>query len=317
MVEALKLVVEVAKSYWYLILSPLGLFNNEGGISSWDLSIMSGFFLFFCPFVLIPLLLFNVRAPYGKFAHTNSNEGESSFSKMVRDVCSKVDLVLNGKFAFAFQESFSLISFIYVLYSVPAHWHENSFWLNVQQGIATVMFVVHYIHRAFIFTLFRTHSMSDSTLSTMGLACLFTATNGYLNAKGIWAYNNDEEFGFINIIFMLLGIVLYLTGFYINFQSDQILIDLRKKNQTSDSEKKYFIPMGGMYKYISTPNYFGEFVEWFGFFLCIQNRFAFLFVILTLSNLLPRSIQTHEWYLNKFGDKYRSLNRKAFIPYLL
>ncbi|EFC41171.1 predicted protein [Naegleria gruberi] len=308
-------VIQVASSYWYLVLAPLGLFKYEGAMTTFDLSIMSAFFLFFCPVVLIPLLFFGVRAPYGKFASTNSNEGESAVSKWWRRISSKTDIVLNGRFAFAFQESFALSSFLYVLLTCEWNWQDN-FWLNAQQVIATAMFIGHYIHRAFIFTLIRTHSMSDSTLSTMLMACFFCSCNGYLNAKGIWIYSGGY-FGAINVIIMLLGMILYIIGFYINFQSDQILINLRKKNQTTDSEKKYFIPTGGLYKYVSTPNYFGESVEWFGYFMCIQNRFAFLFVILTLSNLLPRAVQTHQWYLNKFGDKYRSLNRKAFVPYLL
>ena len=46
---------------------------------------------------------------------------------------------------------------------------------------------------------------------------------------------------------------------YINFKSDTILINLRKNNNDN-----YKIPFGGLFRYISCPNYFGEILLWIG-----------------------------------------------------
>ncbi|KAF0976212.1 hypothetical protein FDP41_004887 [Naegleria fowleri] len=334
------LALDVLQSFLYALIGPFGAYANPFGFSTFDLYLMSLFFIMFCPMSVIPLLFLGVRAPYGKFALTNAKDENkglegSSFNRAAMNFYSKFDLVVtNGKLAFAFQETFSLVLFFYAFYayapSIDVLMNSGSM-VTIQQVIASLMFVLHYIHRAFIFTLVRTHSMSPSSLSIVMMAASFCAANGYLNSKGIWVYHDgtqtsNSDFSLMQFVVMALGVVFYVVGFYINYQSDEILIRLRTQNDhpvdigattTCGSKKKYFIPYGGLYSLVSSPNYFGEFIEWFGYFMFIQNRFAFLFVILTLSNLLPRAMQTHNWYLEKFGLEYRKLNRKAFIPYLL
>ncbi len=66
---------------------------------------------------------------------------------------------------------------------------------------------------------------------------------------------------------MLLSYLFQLNericvGYAINHHADSVLLSLRKPGETG-----YKIPYGGLYKYISCPNYFGEMVEWFGFAL--------------------------------------------------
>jgi hypothetical protein len=49
------------------------------------------------------------------------------------------------------------------------------------------------------------------------------------------------------------------VGFVINFQSDTILMRLRKPGETGHK-----LPRGGLFRWVSSPNYFGELVEWSG-----------------------------------------------------
>ena len=70
-----------------------------------------------------------------------------------------------------------------------------------------------------------------------------------------------------------------------------------------------------MYNYISCPNYFGEIIEWLGFAIMVWSAPAFIFVLWTVFNLLPRALAHHKWYQNKFPDY--PTNRKAIIPFLL
>ena len=95
-------------------------------------------------------------------------------------------------------------------------------------------------------------------------------------------------------------------GGFINIHSDDILINLRRENQ------KYFIPRGGLFNYVSSPNYFGEIIEWFGFFIMTLNLGTFSFFIWTFVNLVPRSISNHKWYIETFNDYPKE--RKILIP---
>jgi len=81
---------------------------------------------------------------------------------------------------------------------------------------------------------------------------------------------------------------------------------LRRENQ------KYFIPRGGLFNYVSSPNYLGEIMEWFGFFVMTINLGTFSFFIWTFVNLVPRAISNHKWYIEKFNDYPKE--RKILIP---
>jgi len=302
--------VAAVKSYCFAILGPMGLMDTKSnGIDylSFDLQLMSWFFIIFGIVCFIPLYVFDIKAYYGKF----SLAGQS------KQGLEKLDLALNGRIGFAVQEFFALFSFCYVLFHYPIQIQWDNKWLAARQLLGTCMFLSHYIHRSLIYTLIRAHSVNETKVSIVLLASFFCSSNGYLNAKGLWIYVNAmEDITNFQSLMMLVGLVLFIGGFYVNYTSDDILINLRKKNKENTSVR-YFIPYGGLYSVVSTPNYFGEFIEWIGYWLFTQHRFSFLFVILTFTNLFPRALQTHNWYLEKFGNDYKRLNRKAFIPYII
>ena len=79
-------------------------------------------------------------------------------------------------------------------------------------------------------------------------------------------------------------------------------------------KEEYVVPTGFLFKKITSPNYFGETIEWLGWALLTFNFAGFVFFIWTIFNLLPRAISTHKWYQSKFKDYPK--NRKIFIPYI-
>ena len=95
----------------------------------------------------------------------------------------------------------------------------------------------------------------------------------------------------------------------INWKSDTMLIDLRKPGETG-----YKIPNGFLFKYISSPNLFGEIVQWLGFAVIAWNIPALGFFIWTYANLVPRAKNHHEWYHQNFNDYPK--NRKVIFPFL-
>ena len=134
-----------------------------------------------------------------------------------------------------------------------------------------------------------------------------------INASSIGYYlsnvsvYNTEYFIQWNFV---IGLILFVIGFYINYKSDGILIHLRKPGETG-----YKIPKGFLFRYISCPNHFGEMLEWFGFMLMIWNLAGVSFFIWTVSNLLPRALHHHKWYLQHFTDYPK--DRNAAFPFIL
>jgi 3-oxo-5-alpha-steroid 4-dehydrogenase 1 len=95
----------------------------------------------------------------------------------------------------------------------------------------------------------------------------------------------------------------------INWKSDTILINLRKKGDTG-----YYIPKGFLFEYISSPNLFGEIVEWSGFAIMAWNLPALTFLVWTFANLVPRSKNHHDWLLKKFPNYPK--DRKRVFPFI-
>jgi steroid 5-alpha reductase family enzyme len=86
------------------------------------------------------------------------------------------------------------------------------------------------------------------------------------------------------------GTFLFFFGFYINIDSDNRLILLRKNSKSGSG---YQIPRGGFFEYVSAANYFGECLEWFGFALASWSLPALAFSVFTFSNIGPRGYHHH------------------------
>jgi steroid 5-alpha reductase family enzyme len=104
--------------------------------------------------------------------------------------------------------------------------------------------------------------------------------------------------------------VVFLIGFIINQYHDYILINLRKGENTG-----YKIPYGGLFRFVSCPNFLGEIITWLGFFIVTQSLPALAFFVWTLVNLVPRALDHHKWYRSQFADY--PAKRKAVIPFLV
>ena len=105
----------------------------------------------------------------------------------------------------------------------------------------------------------------------------------------------------------MAGAALFLVGFGINLWADNTLRGLRHPGETG-----YKIPYGGLYRYISCPNYFGEIIEWIGWALATWSLPGLAFAVWTIANLAPRAWSHHQWYIKRFSEYPRE--RKALIP---
>jgi protein-S-isoprenylcysteine O-methyltransferase Ste14 len=148
-------------------------------------------------------------------------------------------------------------------------------------------------------------------ISIMGSAIIFNIINTFI--QGEWLFHLSPLTMYANEWLkdprFISGLCIFAAGYYINKQSDNILRNLRKPGETG-----YKIPEGGMYRFISCPNYFGELLEWIGWAFMTWSPAGIFFVIWTAANLLPRARSNHKWYLEKFPSY--PTERKAVIPFV-
>lgn len=172
------------------------------------------------------------------------------------------------------------------------------------------LWMLHYLNRTFIYPLrIRTRGKKIPMLIVLSAIC-FNFVNGYLNGSYLGNFGIAYGEDFFSSAHFLIGLPVFITGAVINNYSDTLLISLRKPGETG-----YKIPVGGLFKYISCPNHFGEIVEWLGFAIMAMSLPAWSFAIWTICNLIPRTLDNHKWYLQKFPDYPKE--RKAVIPFVL
>ena len=171
------------------------------------------------------------------------------------------------------------------------------------------LWMAHYFNRSVIYPLRQRDHSKKMPVMIMGSAIFFNFMNGLVNGYFLGNYGDWYTQAWLSSPPFIIGLILFAGGMFVNIQSDNILLNLRKPGETG-----YKIPKGGLFKYISCPNLFGEIVEWTGFAVMIWALPAFTFALWTFANLAPRAIAHHQWYLQKF-DNYPS-NRKAVLPFL-
>lgn len=173
-----------------------------------------------------------------------------------------------------------------------------------------VLWELHYINRAFVFPLLRRGGQKPMPLLIVVQAFFFNLVNAYLNGRYLFTFGPARGAGWLYDPRFLIGVLLFLSGFAINFHADKVLRNLRAPGETG-----YRIPRGGLYRFVSCPNYLGELVEWCGFALCTFSPAALAFTVWTAANLLPRARANHLWYRERFPDYPKE--RRAVIPMLL
>lgn len=175
--------------------------------------------------------------------------------------------------------------------------------------LSLCLFSFHYIHRTLIYPFRLRASKTDMPVLIMIFAICFNMANGFFIGYSLGNFPNFPDSGF-RYLLLVVGLVLFWTGLYINWKSDTLLINLRKPGESG-----YKIPKGFLFERISCPNHFGELIEWIGFALVAFNLGALSFVIWTAANLIPRALAHHRWYYEKFDDYPQG--RRALIPGVL
>jgi len=230
------------------------------------------------------LLLLKITAPYGR--HTKSNWG----------------LQISNNLGWVIMEAPVMILLMYFVLSHTENQNAVSWTL-----IAAFMF--HYINRTFIFPFRLRTKGKKMPVVIVAAAIIFNLVNGFSLGYYFAHFASYEKEYFTEINFIAGGL-LFVSGVFINWKSDSILINLRKPGETG-----YVIPQGWLFRYVSCPNLFGEIVEWTGFALMSWNLPAVSFLVWSCANLIPRAISHHKWYKQKFENYPQE--RTAIFPGLV
>lgn len=170
-----------------------------------------------------------------------------------------------------------------------------------------LLFTVHYLTRGLLRLISR-YSQNKITV-WVPLTVLLTNTYfHYVNAEFVGSVDYCSEYYYDPRF--ILGVILFMIGFVINRVSDIKLLFLRKSRRDRD----YLIPNGILFYFISSPNYFGEGLQWLGWAVLTWSPAGLVWWLFLEALFLPRSRQAHIWYRNNFRN-YPS-HRKALLPFI-
>ncbi len=230
-------------------------------------------------------MLFFVAAPYGRYHSQDRKWGPT----------------VNSRLGWCLMELPSVVVFTWI-FCLGSH---------ISHAAPLIFFTcwqMHYIHRALIFPLRLGGTQSRIPLVIIILGFSFNGANSYINARWISELGVYSSQWITHPIF-ICGITIFVLGLILNLQSDTILLRLR-----ADSSAKYKIPHGGAFRWVSSPNYLGEMLEWLGWAIATWSLSGLTFFLFSAANLVPRAYWHHRWYRDNFPNYPKK--RKCLIPYV-
>lgn len=207
----------------------------------------------------------------------------------------------------------------WILMEAPVFFAMLWLWLSSDRRGDTVLvvmallFLFHYFQRSFVFP-FLIKGKSVMPLSVILMGVTFNTLNAYMIGGWLFYVSPVDYYGGVSWLMspmFIVGCVIFFVGMAINWHSDYIIRHLRKPGDTG-----HYIPRGGMFRYVTSANYFGEFLEWCGFALLTFSAAGAVFALWTFANLAPRARKLHQRYEREFGDEYKRLNRRYILPFI-
>ncbi len=185
-------------------------------------------------------------------------------------------------------------------------------WNNLMATVLISFLVIHYTQRSLIYP-FLMRGNSKMPVSVVLMGAVFNIINSYLICGWIFILA-PEDYYTVQWLYspqFIVGALIFIFGMVVNLNSDYIIRHLRKPGDT-----RHYIPRGGMFKYVSSANYYGEITEWFGYAILTWSLPGAIFCMWTFANLAPRANSLYEKYTKEFGEEFTSLKRKRLIPFI-
>jgi 3-oxo-5-alpha-steroid 4-dehydrogenase 1 len=180
---------------------------------------------------------------------------------------------------------------------------------NLPAIVFLAMWELHYVHRTLVFPFLLRPGTARMPASIPAMGILFNLFNAYL--QGGWLFRVSPPYGrtWLGDPRFLAGAALFFGGMAVNWHADAILRRLRRSGET-----EYKVPEGGLYRWVSCPNYLGEMVEWIGWAVATWSLAGAAFAFWTAANVVPRAVAHHRWYLRRFPEYPK--DRHAILPWI-
>lgn len=205
----------------------------------------------------------------------------------------------------------------------PKFW--GNFEYNPTQTVAVVLATLHFIKREYE-TIYVHHFSND----TMPLFNLFKNSSHYWVLSGLnialSVYHptvklSDQlwkrvllHVNNLNPPAVLAVILIWLFAEGSNYSAHLTLSALRLQ---PGAAKRYSIPYGYGFYWVSCPHYFFESVAWLVYAVLVGNWSAWVFWAVATGQMFIWAVQKHKRYLRTFGDEYKKLRRNIFVPYVI
>lgn len=235
--------------------------------------------------VIVFLALFFVKAGYGMFRTKDWG------------------ISLPNKLGWVIMECPAFLMMLYL-------WNGSSYKLEPALFTFFILFELHYFQRSFVFPLLmKGKSRMPIAITAMGV--LFNIINAFLIGYNLfYLEGNFYTAAWLSTPAFYSGCIIFFAGMGINLHADQVIRNLRPAGDT-----RHYLPQKGIYRYVTSGNYFGELVEWVGFAILTQSVAAWIFVLWTFANLAPRAYAIRQRYREEFGKEAVG-KRKCLIPYI-
>lgn len=187
-------------------------------------------------------------------------------------------------------------------------WACSTRWAEAAPLAMFAIFQLHYFQRSFVFPLIM-RGKSRMPLSIMVTGMVFNTLNALMQGGWIFYVSPADRYPFQWLWSwqFIAGTLIFAAGMAINLHSDYIIRHLRKPGDT-----RHYLPRGGMFRYVTSANYFGELTEWVGFAVLTWSWAGAVFALWTFANLAPRAGKIRQRYQAEFGP----LTQKRIIPFI-
>lgn len=230
--------------------------------------------------ILTFVALFFIAAPYGRF--TRAGWGPQ----------------MSAMWGWIIMEAFALVA-------LPAYFIIAGAQLTIVSGVFLIMWLAHYVNRTLVYPVRRRDPASVMPVLVVALAIVFNLINGFANGWFVF-FRMDYDAAWFGDPRFIAGVGIFIFGMTINMHSDRVLLRLKRQG------KGYQVPQEGLHRYVASPNYLGEILEWAGWALATWSFAGGLFAIYTFANLAPRARSNLNWYREQFQDYPKT--RKALFP---
>lgn len=200
-------------------------------------------------------------------------------------------------------------------------WLKSDVRFSIPYLIFFILFEFHYFHRSFIGP-FLMRGNGQIPIVIMAMSIVFNLINGFIQGKFLFElapdpsvseYASKYTIDWLSDPRFIIGLIVFIVGMVINMHSDYIIRHLRKPGDT-----RHYLPKGGMYKYVTSANYFGEIVEWTGWAIMTWSVAGFVFVWFTMANLVPRANSIYHKYEKEFAEEFsaHTPKLKRIFPFI-